>query len=71
MAVAAILDYLYSSCRGKQNIDPTTNNNLIIDLIGSRGRDTGEKERKECPTFEHLECWHACLANYISIRIAD
>jgi hypothetical protein len=33
IAAAAILDYLYSSCTCKQNIDPTTNNNLIIDLF--------------------------------------
>jgi hypothetical protein len=40
------LDYLYSSCTGKQNIDPTTNNSLIIDLIREKGRDSTREERK-------------------------
>jgi hypothetical protein len=45
-AAAAILDYLYSSCTGKQNINPTTNNYVIIDRLGSRGWGVGGNEGK-------------------------
>jgi hypothetical protein len=53
-AAAATLDYLYNSCTCKQNIDPTTDNNLIIDLLlGSRrGRKEGYGENEGKRTFK-------------------
>jgi hypothetical protein len=42
-----------------------------IQISVKLGGDSTVEERMECPTFELVVFWHVCIANYISIRIAD